>query len=159
MSHWHRTPRAISVRSLVQRCAKCILLDRSVEFPVGNLKALSKDIQTIYAMDPTDKLSRAQIVRLCQEMHGLLLTTDIGALSELITEGGTPWGVLLLSHGDAVQADTLQRLTADQLVAKPSIDLDLMTEYIRQNRLLIDLRQNSPSIGVFCNCHWNLTKR
>jgi hypothetical protein len=158
MSHWHRIPRAISVRSLVQRCAKCILLDRSVEFSVGNLKALSKDILTIYAMDPTEKLSRAQIVRLCQEMHGLLLTADIGVLPALITEGGAPWGVLLLPHGDAVQADTLQRLTANQLVVKPSIDLDLMTEHIRQNRLLIDVRQNSPSIGVFCNCRWSLTK-
>ena len=158
MSHWHRTPRAISVRSLVQRCAKCILLDRSVEVSVGNLKALSKDIQTIYAMDPAEKLSCAQIVRLCQEMHGLLLTADIGALPALTTEGGVPWGVLLLSHEDAVQEDTLHRLTADQLVVKPSIDLELMTEYIRHNRLLIDLRQNSPSIGVFCSCRWNPTK-
>lgn len=159
MSHWHRAPRAISVRSLVQRCAKCILLDRSVEYSVENLKALSKDIQTIYAMDPEEKLSRAQIVRLCQEMHGLLLTADIEVIPALFTEGGAPWGVLLLSHRDAVQADTLQRLVANKLTARPSIDLELMTEYIRQNRLLIDLRQSDPSIGVFCNCRWNRMER
>lgn len=158
MSHWHRTPRVVSVRSLVQRCAKCILLDRSVEFSVVDLKVLSKDIQTIYAMDPKEKLSRAQIIRLCQEMRALLLTADNEVIPILIAESGTPWSALLLSRGKTVQADTLQRLVANQLLARPSIDLELMTGYIRHNRLLIDLRQNSPSIGVFCNCRWSPTR-
>lgn len=91
MSHWHRTPSAISVRSLIQHYAKSVLLDRTAEFSVGNLKALSKDIQTLRAMDPAEELSRTQIVRLCQEMHALLLTTDVEIIPMLIAEEGAPW--------------------------------------------------------------------
>jgi hypothetical protein len=158
MSHWHRAPRAISLRSLVQRCAKSILLDRSVEIPAGDLKALSKEIQAIRTMDPAERLSRAHVMRLCQEMHGLLITTDTEVIPMLIAEGGVPWGAVLLSDNKAAQPDALQRLVANQLMVSPSVEQELMVEYVRQNRLLIDLRRGTPSIGVFCNCRWSKAK-
>lgn len=155
MSHWHRTPHAISVRSLVQRYAKCILLDRDVEVSVGNLKALSKDVQAVSAMDSKARLSLAQLVRLCQEMHGLLVTADIAVIPVLITEGEAPWGAILLPEGKTAQVDTLQKLSANQLVVKPSVEQELMAEHVQRNRLLIDLRHSSPCFGVFCGCRWN----
>jgi hypothetical protein len=155
MSHWHRAPRAISVCSLVQRYAKCILLDRAIEVPAGNLKALSKDIQTLCVMDPGGKLSLAQIARLCQELHALLVTPDTEVIPMLIADGGASWGALLTLPGRISQAEVLERLAADQLSVRPSVDQELMAEYVARNRLLIDLRSSKPSIGVFCNCRWS----
>lgn len=159
MSHWHRAPRAISVRSLVQRCAKCIFLDRTVELPVRDLKTLSKDVEAICEMDPEGRLSLTQIARLCQEMHGLLVTTEVQVIPMLIVESSAPWGVMLVPHERAAQTDALQRLTTDQLVVRPSVDQESIAEFARQNRLLIELSQSSPSIGVFSNCRWSHPKQ
>jgi hypothetical protein len=158
MSHWYRTPPVISVRSLVQRYAQSVLLDRAIEFSTGNLRALSKDIQTLRAMDPAEKLSRTQIVRLCQEMHALLLTADTEVIPMLIAEEGAPWGVILLSDRTAAQSDALLSLAANQLMVRPSVDQELMAEYVQRNRLLVDLRRSRPSIGVFCTCRWDRAK-
>jgi hypothetical protein len=158
MSHWHRAPRAISVCSLIQRYAKYILLDRSVEIHVGDLKALSKDVQAIPTMDPGGSLSRAHVVRLCQEMHGLLITADIEVIPMLISDCGVPWGAILLLENKAAQTDAVKRLVANQLTVSPSVEQEIMVEYVRQNRLLVDLRGGAPSVGVFSNCRWSKAK-
>ncbi len=155
MSHWHRAPRAIPVRSLVQRYAKCVFLDRVIEIPAVNLKALSRDIETVCAMDPGGKLSLAQIARLCQEVCALLITTNAEVIPMLIADGRAFWGAVLVPSGRTAQADALERLAANQLSASPSVDQELMAEYVARNRLLIDLRNSKPSIGVFCNCRWS----
>jgi hypothetical protein len=155
MSHWHRAPRAVSVRSLVQRYAKCILLDRTIEVPAGNLKALSMDIQAVCAIDPGGKLSLVQVARLCQEMCALLITTSAEVIPMLIADGRAFWGAVLVPLGRTPQAEVLERLAANQLNMSPSAHQELMAEYVARNRLLIDLRSSKPSIGVFCNCRWN----
>ncbi len=120
MSHWHRAPRAISVRSLVQRYAKCTLLDRAIEIPAGNPKALSKDIQTLCVMDAGESLSLAPTVRLCQELHALLVIPDTGVIPMLIADAGASWGALLTLSGRIAQAEVPERLDADQLSVRPS---------------------------------------
>lgn len=156
MSHWHKAPRTISVRSLIQRSAQCILIDWEVEIPaLGCLRALSKETEMLCNLDPEKKLSRVQIARLCQEMRGLLLSTDSDMISVLITEGRAPWGAILLPEGRQAQADALERLASNQLVVRPSGDQGFMAEYLQQNRMLLDLRQSEPTIAVFSSCRWN----
>jgi hypothetical protein len=143
---------------LIQRYAKSVLLDRAIEFSIGSLKALSRDVQTVRAMDPAEKLSCTQIVRLCQEMHALLLTANAEVIPILVAEERAPWGAILLPDRTAAQSDALLSLAANQLRVRPSVDQELMAEYVQRNRLLIDLRRSRPSIGVFCSCRWDRAK-
>ncbi len=57
---------------------------------------------------------------------------------------GPPGGALLTLPGRVAQADALERLAAGQLSVRPSVDQELMAEYVVRSRLLIDLRNSKP---------------
>lgn len=64
------------------------------------------------------------------------------------------WGAVLLPDSGNAQVNVLQRLSADELAARPSIEPQIMVEHVRRNRLFLDLRPNDSIISVFCNCRW-----
>jgi hypothetical protein len=155
MSHWHRSPKTVSVRHLIQRSAKCVLIDRTVETPASMVRVLSTNILSVREMDPAERLSFADIVRLCQEMHAVLITSNSEVLSALIAESKAPWGAILLPIDQSPQADEIRRLMANQLDVRPAGDLESMTACCQQNCLLIDMRHPRPSIGVYFASSWS----
>ena len=159
MSHWHRPHKVVSVRGLIQRCARCVVIDRTVEVSSSSAKTLSTDVLTMREMDSANKLSLANIVRLCQEMHAVLLTSNSGVLTALMAESYAPWGAVLLSADSEPQANELRRLTANQLNMKPAGDLEFMTACCQQNRLFVDMRHSRPSIGVYFASSWSHANR
>jgi hypothetical protein len=154
MSHWYRAPRPISLRDLVRRSGEELVLDRGLDVPLDIMQALSKKIHPIQELSSREELSRKEIVRLCQEVHGLLLTTDGNVIPLLISEADAPWGAVLLPDSENAQVNVLRRLSADELSARPSIDAQIMVEHVRRNRLFLDLRSSNPTISVFCSCRW-----
>jgi len=156
MSHWHRPPKVISVRGLIQRCAKCVVIDRAVEASCSSVKALSAEVMKVEEMDPAGKLSLADIVRLCQEMRAVLITSNSEVLAALMAESKAPWGAILFPVDCEQQADGLRRLTANQLNVRSGGDLDFMIASCQQNRMIVDMRQSRPTIGVYFSasrCH------
>jgi hypothetical protein len=154
MSHWYRAPRPISLRDLVRRSGEGLVLDRGVDVPPAILGALSTKIHTIQELGPSDRISRKEIVRLCQQVHSLLLSVDNSVIPLLISETDAPWGAVLLPASGDAHVSILQRLSANELAARPSIEAHIMVEHVRQSRLFLDLRPNNPIISVFCNCRW-----
>lgn len=154
MSHWHRPPKTVSVRGLVQRSMKCILVDRAIEVSSSVLKGLSDEVLNVRDIDPFGKLQLANLVRLCQEMQALLITSNEDVLPALLAESKAPWGAILLSADRTSRADELKRLAANQLNVRPAGDLDSMAAFCQQNRLLVDMRQPRPTIGVYFVSNW-----
>lgn len=158
MSHWHHASQPVSVRSLVQRCAKTILLDRSIEASKLPIRALATDVLDLKTDDPSGKLSFYQVVRLCQEMHAFLITSNADVVPALMTEGRAAWGAILLPTEHLQQKILLSRLLENQLKLKKAGDLGFITASCCQNRLLIDVRQSRPAIGIFFSSKWNRVK-
>lgn len=159
MSHWYRASRAMSLRELIRRSGEVLVLDRGLDVPPDVLRALAKSVYTIQELGPAERLSRKEIARLCQETHGLLVTADDGGIPMLASETDAPWGVVLLPDSRNAQGLVLRRLAADELSARPSIDLRTMVEHVRRNRLFLDLRPSNPNVSVLCNCRWVRSSR
>ena len=159
MSHWYRAPRQISLRDLLRRSGEGLVLDCGIDLPADILLALSKKIHPIQELGPAERLSGKEIVRLCQHVHSLLLTANDSVIPLLTSEADAPWGAVLLPDSEDAQIKVLRRLSADELVARPSIEAQIMVEHIRRNRLFLDLRPHNPIISVFCSCRWVRSSR
>jgi hypothetical protein len=159
MSHWYRAPRQISLRELVRRSGAGLVSDHGIDVPGELLRALSKTVHPIQEMSSSKRLSSKEIVRLCQQIYGLLITINEDVIPMLTSETDAPWGAILLPNSKDAQVSILRRLLADELVARPSIDVKIMVEHVRRNRLFLDLRPGNPVISVFCSCRWTRSQQ
>ena len=66
-----------------------------------------------------------------------------------MAESKAPWGAILFPVDCEQQADGLRRLTANQLNVRSGGDLDFMIASCQQNRMIVDMRQSRPTIGVY----------
>lgn len=152
MSHWHRLPRASSVKALLLRSKLRFILDRG--FSVKLAAYFPEGTHSPYSLGLAQQPSSQEVLKLCQEKHGILVTANAEYASLLSLDRKTSWGVLLLPNNEAVQLDIVRRLFVGNLVFRPSVERIAMLEYARRNRLLLDMRHDQPILSVFCDCRW-----
>lgn len=109
------------MRHLISRSGEGFVFDRAFDAPTEMLQVLSRNAHTLEELGPVEKLSRKEIVRLCQETHSVLVTADENVVPMLSSEIDAPWGLLLLPSAGDARSNVLRRLTADELVVRPSL--------------------------------------
>lgn len=152
MSHWNRRPRPISIHSLLFRIGKNFLLDH----PVSNelVRYLPPNTRHLSELAETKMFSRDTVVGICRDKNALLITSDVEHAPFLSSPNKSSWGLILLPPMATEQSDVLRRISEGKLLLRPSAERSWMSEYVRCNRMMLDLRHNPPSITVYSDCHW-----
>jgi len=152
VSHWYRIPRAISVLTLLERTALELVLDPSMTSTA--LRYLPQITRTLRNADNVEKLSREDVAQICRTEHAILVTVDFEYVPLLGGDSKSSWGVILLPSDETMQTERLHRLFRGKLVFRPAVDRMGIFEYVRLNRLLLDIRLTPPVITVHCDCRW-----
>jgi hypothetical protein len=152
MSHWHRAPRAFSVKALLLRKKLNFIVDHGVAVDLATYLPPGTLIPDPSSRD--QQPSRQELLKLCRQKQGVLITADPAYVSLLIQDSKSSWGILLLPASKAVQVNVVRRLFAGTLAIRPSVERMAMVEYVSRNRLLVDMRYEEPVIGVFTDCRW-----
>lgn len=118
------------------------------------MQYLPKGAYALADFDFPEGSSRQDIVRFCQQRHGILVTVDSEYVLLLVTDTQAAWGVILLPQAETSQIDVLRRLLAGSLHFRPPTERTSVTEYIRRNRLLLDIRRDPPILSLYFNCCW-----
>lgn len=152
MSHWYRAPRAISVKDLLARAKKSIIIDQSV--PMDLLAELPERAQAFADLRLNDSVSLLEVVHLCQRSRGILLTAEAAYVPLLREETRIPWGLILVPEVRAAKVEALRRLATENLVLRPSVERHVIVELFRHNCVLVDLRSATPVVSVLCHSRW-----
>lgn len=145
-------PRTIAMHSLLSRLGKTFILDQTVD--PGLTRYFPKGTRLLSEFDGGSVLSRNAIVGICRDKNGVLVTSDLEYASALAVSGGSPWAVIMLPADASKQLDALRSVNGGRLVFQPVVERAGMFEYVRRNRLLVDLRQNPPTVTVHSDCLW-----
>jgi hypothetical protein len=117
MSHWHRSPSSISVATMLRRAKLRFILDDGLAAQL--LSCLPRGAHTLRSLGFAQHPSREDVVALCHQNHGILVTADPAYAPLLIHDHKSSWGILLLPANKAVQLDRVRRLFAG---IRPSVD-------------------------------------
>jgi hypothetical protein len=85
MSHWHRSPRSISVGTMLLRAKLRFILDDGL--PAQLLSCLPASAHTLRSLGLAQRPSREDLVALCHQNHEMLVTADPAYACLLILEG------------------------------------------------------------------------
>lgn len=152
MSHWHRAPRTIPVRTLLLHRKQRFFLDYGLPFELmQNLIGAALPNQNFSL---AEGLTRLEVAKVCQQKRGTLITADPEYVPLLCSVSRSGWGIILLPSDESVWFDVLRRLAAGGLLFRPYLDQTGMGEYARRNRTLLDLRPSHPVLSVYSNCRW-----
>lgn len=152
MAHWHRAPKSVQVDRLLFHQKRKFLIDRvSVGEIVEHFPSEPSATDQIF---PDEYLSRGEVVGRCQRQRRILVTADSDYASLLFSEDRAPWGVLLLPVSANGQLEAIKRVSAGSLAFNAWETRMAFTEFVRRNRLLVDLRGEQPSFNVYCRCRW-----
>jgi predicted nuclease of predicted toxin-antitoxin system len=154
MSHWNRSPRAISVKALLIRSKLRFIFDHGL--PVELATCLPEGAYAVHPTGLAQQASREEVAELCQRKHGILVTANSEYASLLSLDAKAPSGVILLPEKEPNQLDIFRRLFAETLVFRPAVERMAMIEHAGRNRLLLDMRQGQPVMSIFCSCRWLL---
>jgi predicted nuclease of predicted toxin-antitoxin system len=154
MIHWHRSPRAISVKTLLIRSKLRFIFDHGL--PAELAACLPEGAYAVHPTGVAQQASREEFAELCQRKHGILVTADSEYASLLSVDVKASWGVILLPNKEPTQLEVFHQLFAEKLVFKPAVERMAMIEYAGRNRLLLDMRHDQPVLSVFCSCRWLL---
>jgi hypothetical protein len=123
---------------MLRRAKLRFILDDGL--PAQLLSCLPEGAHTLRSLGFAQRPSREDLVALCRQKHGILVTADAACTSLLIHDHKSSWGILLLSANKAVQLDVVRRIFAGTLAIRPSVERMAMVEYVGRNRLLVDMR-------------------
>jgi hypothetical protein len=152
MTHWHRAPKPIQVGRLLFHEKRKFLIDRVSVADI--LEHSPCDPSSTDQVFPDQHLSRGEVVARCQKQRRILITADTEFAALLFSEDRAPWGVLLLPVSANGQLETIKRLSAGSLVFHVWETGTAFTDFVRRNRLLVDVRGEQPSFNVYCRCRW-----
>jgi hypothetical protein len=118
MSHWHRLPRAVSVKYLLQRSKREFILDEAL-FPYRDMfRSLSQNIFLIH--DLCAKGSTAmQVSAACQNRQSILATANPEFVNQLNSGPPNSWGLLLVPESEKAREDVLNSLFSGLLRREP----------------------------------------
>jgi len=152
MSHWYRAPRAVSLRDLLARSKKSIIIDHSV--PMDLLAELPEPAHAFADLRLNESVSYLEAVHLCQRSKGILLTAETAYIPLLSREARIPWGLILVPEARAAKVEALHRLATENLVFRPSVERHVIVELFRHNCVLVDVRSPTPVVSVLCQSRW-----
>ncbi len=152
MTHWHRAPKSIHVDRLLFNEKRKFIIDRvSVADILEEFPCAPSATDQVF---PDQYLARGEVVARCQQQRRILVTADSEYASLLFSEDRAPWGVLLLPVSVNGQLGAIKRLSSGYLVFSAWETKMAFTEFVKRNRMLVDLRGEQPSFNVYCRCRW-----
>jgi hypothetical protein len=149
MSHWYRLPGFVSAQTLLFHKKQSFILDYGVSAALT--RYLPKKIHPLPTGTNGEKLSCSEVVDLCKQLRSILITANSKYAELLHLDTSIPWGIVLLPSDEVVQLKAICQLASGGLVFRPSTGI---VGHAQRNRLLLDLRHDTPIFGVYSNCRW-----
>jgi hypothetical protein len=151
MSHWHRLPRAVSVKYLLQRSKRDFILDEAL-FPYQDMfRSLSQNIFLIHDVC-AEGSTAMQVSAACQNRQSILATANPEFVNQLNSGPPNSWGLLLVPESEKAREDVLNSLFSGLLTLRPSTERTITVEHAPFSTLFFDLRQIPPVVGIFYRC-------
>ena len=102
MTHWYRLPGQMSVAKLLFHRKQHFIVDRGLSHDLK--KCMLEGARICSNIPESEELSRQQVIQLCKEKHGVLVTSDEEYASALRIDVKGAWGIILLPRDVESQA-------------------------------------------------------
>jgi hypothetical protein len=152
MTHWYRLPSPVSVAKLLFHRKQHFIVDRGLSHDLK--KCLPEGARFLQDIPESEPLSRQQVIQLCNEKHGVLVTCDEEYTSALRIDVKGAWGIILLPRDVESQARLWRKMSSGNLTFRPTNETTDLIEYARRNRMLLDIRQDPPILTLHSDCRW-----
>lgn len=152
MTHWYRLPSQVSVAKLLFNRKQQFIVNRGL--PPELKRSLPVDARFLDDIPEADSPSREEVIELCREKHGILVTCDEDYTSPLRIDARGAWGVILLPSDVESQIRHWRRMASGDLTFLPTNETMDLVEYARRNRMLLDIRNDPPILTFHSQCRW-----
>ena len=152
MTHWYRLPSPVSVAKLLFHRKQDFVIDLGLS--LGLKKCLPEGARFLRDIPESESLSRQQVIQLCREKHGILMTSDEEYTSVLRIDVKGAWGIILLPRDLESQTRLWSKMSSGNLTFRPTNETIDLIEYARRNRMLLDIRQDPPILTLHSDCRW-----
>lgn len=152
MTHWYRLPSPMPVAKLLFHRKQQFIIDCGLSCDLR--KCLPEGTRFLQDLPESEALSRQQVIQLCNEKHGVLVTCDEEYASALRIDGRGTWGMILLPSDFESQLRVWRRMSSGSLTFRPTNESMDLVEYARRNRILLDIRHDPPILTLHSDCRW-----
>ena len=90
MSNWYRIPRPVSIGTLLFRMKRDVILDDGMSQDLP--RYLPDGTHRLREFGDPKRLCHKDVVHICQQKHGILVTTDVEYALLLNADSKDPWG-------------------------------------------------------------------
>jgi hypothetical protein len=151
MTNWNRSPKGINAGRFIFDGQRRLVADMT---SVSDSLVLLKKQNLVETPLGSTSGSSTTIAQLCQQEQAILITADSSYLSLIFSEAKPPWGVLLLPNNPSEQKEAIQGMLSGELRVRSSEEGMAFTEYVRRNRMILDVRGEWPELIVISKCQW-----
>ncbi len=117
-------------------------------------RCLPEGARILQEIPESEALSRQQVIQLCSERRGALVTCDEEYTSALRIDVRGPWGIILLPSDVEPQIRAWRKMSSGSLTFRPTKEGTDLIEYARRNRMLLDIRHDPPILTLHSHCRW-----
>lgn len=152
MTHWYRLPSPVSVAKLLFHRKQQFIIDRGLSPDLR--RSLPEGAQFLDDVPEAELPSRDQVIQLCREKHGILVTSNEEYTPALRVDARGTWGIILLPTDVESQIRLWRKMASGNLTFRPTNESTDLVEYARRNRMLLDIRHDPPILTLHSECRW-----
>jgi hypothetical protein len=142
----------VSVEKLLFHRKQHFVIDLGLS--LGLKKCLPEGARFLRDIPESESLSCQQVIQLCREKHGILVTSDEEYTSVLRIDVKGAWGIILLPRDLESRTRLWSKMSSGNLTFRPTNETIGLIEYARRNRMLLDIRQDPPILTLHSDCRW-----
>jgi hypothetical protein len=152
MTHWYRLPSPMSIAKLLFHRRQCFIVDRGLSHDLK--RSLPEGTRFLQDIPESEARSCQQVIQLCREKHGVLVTCNEEYTSALRLDVKGAWGIILLPSDMESQIRLWRKMASGNLTFRPTSESTDLVEYAKRNRMLLDIRHDPPVLTLHSECRW-----